>query len=64
MPLKAQTAKFEAAKKTSEQGSMTAAVAAMPRQRRDSDAGKAGSEIAAVDDAATRANRRRPRPGR
>src|ERR1019366_8987301 len=48
MPLKAQTAKFERAKKASEHGTMTAAVAAMPGQRRDTMPTRAGSEIATV----------------
>ena len=47
MPLNAQTAKFDAAKKNSEQGSITAKAPAAPRQRRDAMPAKAGSAIAA-----------------
>ena len=47
MPLKAQTAKFDAAKKASEQATITPAVGRMPFQRRDRMPAIAGSVSAA-----------------
>ena len=47
MPLNAQTAKFDAAKKNSEQGSITTKGTARPRQRCDTMPAKAGTVMAA-----------------